>query len=70
MIHPLTWLGIALILIGVALVLLPIVGKYVDLSQVPSWLIYVYHSDGFYFVTSPILIVLSLIALAVFLLRR
>lgn len=70
MIHPLTWLGIALILIGVALVLLPIVGKYVDLSQVPSWLIYVYHSDGLYFVTSPILILLSLIALAVFLLRR
>ncbi len=63
MIHPLTWLGIALILIGLALVLLPIIGSYVDFSQVPSWLIYVYRSDGFYFVTSPILIVLSLIAL-------
>lgn len=63
MTHPLTLLGIALILIGVALVVLPIIGKYMDFSQVPSWLIYVYHSDGFYFVTSPLLLVLSLIAL-------
>jgi hypothetical protein len=54
----------------VALVLLPIIGKYVDFSQVPSWLIYVYHSDGFYFVTSPFLILLSLVALVVYLLTR
>ncbi|MDI6642879.1 MAG: hypothetical protein QMD95_02375 [Candidatus Hodarchaeaceae archaeon] len=70
MMHPLTWLGIALILIGVAFVLLPIIGKYVDFLQVPSWLVYVYHSDGFYFVTSPILIVLSLLAFITFLLTR
>jgi len=68
--HPLTWLGVALILIGVALVLLPILGKYIDLSQVPSWLIYIYHSNGFYFVTSPLLLVLSLTALIVYFLTR
>lgn len=68
--EPLTWLGIALILIGTALVLLPVVGKYFDLSQVPSWLIYVYHSDGFYFATSPLLLLLSLVSFIVFLLRR
>jgi len=68
--EPLTWLGIALILIGAALVLLPVVGKYVDLSQIPSWLIYVYHSDGFYFVTSPLLLLLSLVSFIVFLLKR
>ena len=39
--HQLTWLGVALILIGTAIVLLPILGKYFDLSQVPSWLIYI-----------------------------
>jgi hypothetical protein len=59
-----------LILVGVALVLLPVIGKYVDFSQVPSWLIYIYHSDGFYFVTSPFLILLSLVALVVYLLTR
>jgi hypothetical protein len=59
-----------LILIGVALVLLPVIGKYVDFSQVPSWLIYVYHSGGFYFVTSPFLILLSLVVFVVYLLTR
>ncbi|KUO41727.1 MAG: hypothetical protein AVW05_00795 [Hadesarchaea archaeon DG-33] len=68
--HPLTWLGVALILIGVALVLLPILGKYIDLSQVPSWLIYIYHSNGFYFVTSPLLLVLSIVAFIAYFLMR
>jgi hypothetical protein len=70
MIHPLTLLGIVLILMGVAFVLLPILGSYIDFSQVPSWLIYIYHSDGFYFVTSPLLILLSLVMLIVYLLTR
>lgn len=58
-----TWLSVALILIGVAFVLLPIVGRYVDLSSIPSWLIYVYRSDGFYFVTLPLLIAISIVAI-------
>lgn len=69
-IHPLTWLGIFLILLGVALVILPAVGRYIDLSKVPPWLIYIYHSDGFYFVTSPLLILLSAVALIFFLLKH
>lgn len=68
--HPLTWLGIALTLVGAALVLLPILGKYIDLSRIPSWLIYVYRSDGFYFITSPLLLALSAISLIVYLLTR
>jgi ribose/xylose/arabinose/galactoside ABC-type transport system permease subunit len=69
-IHPLTWLGIFLILLGVALVILQAVGRYIDLSKVPPWLIYIYHSDGFYFVTSPLLILLSAVALIFFLLKH
>jgi hypothetical protein len=68
--HPLTWLGIALILVGVAFVLLPLLGKYIDLSQVPPWLIYVYHNNGFYFVTSPLLLALSAIAFIAYFLMR
>ncbi len=68
--HQLTWLGIAFILIGTALVLIPILGRYIDLSQVPSWLIYIYHSNGFYFVTSPLLIVLSIAAFIAYILMR
>ncbi len=69
-VHPFTWLGVFLILLGVALVLIPVLGQYVDLSKVPPWLIYVYRSNGFYFVTSPLLILLSVISLIVFILRR
>ena len=70
MIQPLTWLGIALILLGIAIVLIPIVGKYVDLSRVPPWLIYVYRSNGFYFVTSPLLILISVASVIAYFLMR
>jgi len=57
-------------LVGVALVLFPMIGRYIDLSKIPSWLVYVYQSDGFYFVTSPLLLLLSLAAFVIFLLHR
>ena len=63
-------LGIALILVGVALVLIPIAERYIDLVRMPPWLIYIYRTDGFYFVTSPLLLVLSVIALIAYLLLR
>jgi hypothetical protein len=68
--HQLTWLGIAFILIGIALVILPVIGKHLDLSQIPPWLIYVYRRNGFYFVTSPLLLVLSAVSLLVHFWRR
>lgn len=68
--HPLTWLGIALILVGVAFVLLPILGKVIDLSRIPSWLIFVYRSNGFYFVTSPLLICISALSFILYFLMR
>jgi len=68
--HPLTWLGIALILAGVSLVLLPVLGKVIDLSRIPSWIIFVYRSNGFYFVTSPLLVVLSALSLIIYFLMR
>jgi hypothetical protein len=68
--HPLTWIGVSLILIGVALVLLPIIGRYVDLARIPWWLVYVYRSNGFYFVTSPLLIMLSLLSVVIHFLKR
>jgi len=67
--HPLTWAGVVLIIIGAALVLLPILGRYVDLTNIPWWLIYVYKSDGFYFATSPLLIVLFILSVAYSLMR-
>jgi hypothetical protein len=65
-----TLLGIAFILIGIALVLIPVIGNYVDLSRVPWWIIYVYRSDGFVFVTSPILLILSAVSIIIAILSR
>ena len=68
--HPLTWLGIGFILIGVALVLVPILSKVIDLRAIPSWIVYFYRSDGFIFVTSPLLIILSIVSFLVYMLVR
>lgn len=70
MVHPLTLIGVVLIILGIALVLLPIMGRHVDLAHIPWWLVYVYKSDGFCFATSPLLIALSAISIIVYLLRR
>ncbi len=68
--HPLTWAGLLLIAIGATLVLLPFLGKYLELARVPCWVLYVYRSDGFYFVTSPILILLFVLSAIFYLLAR
>lgn len=68
--NAITLLGIAFILIGIALVLIPVIGNYIDLSKVPWWIIYVYRSNGFVFVTSPILLIISAISIIVAILTR
>ncbi|MEM2872863.1 MAG: hypothetical protein QXD82_01695 [Nitrososphaerales archaeon] len=69
----LTILGILLILIGVILVLLPIIANYLPslekLEKLPPILVYVYRSDNFYFVTSPLLILISLILLILYIMK-
>jgi len=70
LVHPLTCIGVVLIIIGLTLVLLPILGRYVDLAHIPWWLIYVYKSDGFYFVTSPLLIALFVLSVIIYFLMR
>ena len=69
----LTAFGILLILIGVALVLIPIVVKLIpeiDVKQIPWFLLYIYHKDGFFFATSPLLIIIGLLSFLWVFLRR
>ncbi len=62
--QPLTTLGLILIVSGLLLVLLPFLARYLpSLDHVPWFLIWVYRGDGLYFVTSPLLILLSLLSL-------
>ncbi|MCP8317625.1 MAG: hypothetical protein H3Z51_12325 [archaeon] len=69
----LTISGILLILIGLALVLLPLIANYLPsiekLEKLPPILIYVYRSENFYFVTSPLLILISLILLILYIIK-
>ncbi|MCP8315217.1 MAG: hypothetical protein H3Z53_12740 [archaeon] len=66
----LTISGILLIIIGLALVLLPLIANYLPsiekLEKLPPILIYVYRSENFYFITSPLLILISLILLILY----
>lgn len=68
--NAITLLGVAFILIGIALVLIPIIGNYIDLSKVPWWIIYIYRSDGLVFVTSPILLIISAVSIIIAILAR
>ena len=62
--QPFTTLGLILIVSGLLLVLLPFLARYLpSLDLVPWLLIWVYRRDGFIFVTSPLLILLSLLSL-------
>jgi len=60
---PFTSVGILLILIGIAIVLIPIVAKTIpqtDLEKIPWFLLYIYRRDNFVFATSPLLIIASI----------
>ena len=62
--QPFTTLGLILIVSGLILVLLPFIARFLpSLDNVPWFIIWVYRRDGFTFMTSPLLIVLSLLSL-------
>jgi hypothetical protein len=64
--QPFTTLGLILIVSGLLLVLLPFLARFLpSLDQVPWFIIWVYRRDGFTFVTSPFLIILSMLSLLV-----
>ena len=69
--RPLTVLGLLLIVSGFILVGLPLIARHLpSLERLPWILIWVYRRDGFYFITSPLLIIISIVSLLVHLLSR
>ncbi len=66
-----TWMGLILIVLGFFLILIPYVARYLpSVEKIPPIILYVYRRDGFYFATSPLLIVISLISILAFLFGR
>ncbi len=61
---PFTALGLLLIVSGLVLVLLPVIARHLpSLDKLPWIIVWVYRRNGFYFVTSPILIIISLVSI-------
>jgi len=59
-----TFLGFMLIIGGIILISLPIIIRNMpDLDRLPWILIWTYEKNGFYFATSPILIIMYVITL-------
>jgi len=68
---PLTLLGAILIAVGIVLVALPLVAKYIpNVEEIPWIILWVYRKDSFVFATSPILIIISVLFLAAQLIAR
>ena len=65
------WIGAIMILLGVLFLAIPYLIRYApEIEKLPPILLYVYRKDGFYFATSPILIIVSIVWVFVSLLRR
>jgi len=67
-------MGLSLIILGEVIILLPFLfdlpSMLKKLEELPQILIYVYRCDGFIFVTTPILIIISVILLLLGILKR
>jgi hypothetical protein len=69
--RPFELLGILFIVCGIILIALPFIARNMpSLENLPWILIWVYRSDGFFFVTSPLLIIISIISLILQLIHR
>ena len=63
--------GAILIILGVLLFIVPLLlERMPSLEKIPWIIIYVYRSDGFTFVTSPILIIISILSFLWYLLFK
>ncbi len=66
-----TVLGLLLILLGFLLIMIPVVSRsFPSLEKIPPIIWWTYRSDNFYFATSPILIIISIVSLLLFVLSR
>jgi len=66
-----TILGLVLILLGFLLVMFPFIARQIpSLGKLPPIIWWTYRTDNFYFATSPILIIVSIVSLLLFVLGR
>jgi hypothetical protein len=65
-----TWIGLLFIIIGILFILTPHLIRYIpEIQKVPPLLLYIYHRDNFWFATSPLLIIISVLSIIFYLIR-
>lgn len=57
--RPFFWLGLIFIILGIIFVSVPFLEQFLNLADIPWWILLVYKRGSFYFATSPILILVS-----------
>ncbi|MDG6905284.1 MAG: hypothetical protein JRN20_05800 [Nitrososphaerota archaeon] len=62
--------GILFVLLGIAFILIPLLGRSLSNVKIPWIILYTYNRGGVFFATSPILIIISVIGFLVAFLRR
>jgi hypothetical protein len=71
MIHSLQLIGILCMILGALLFIAPLLLEQLpSLRNLPWILLYIYRRDGFVFVTSPLLLIISVVSLLWWLLTR
>ena len=68
--QPLVILGLILIFLGVVFLAAPFLIRFLpSIERLPPIILWVYKSDGFYFATSPLLIIISIISIITYSLK-
>jgi len=66
-----TVLGLLFILLGVLLIMIPFFSRsFPSFEKIPPIIWWTYRSDNFYFATSPILIIISIVSLLLLVLSK
>jgi hypothetical protein len=63
---PFSLMGWLLVIMGILFIIFPYIIKLIpSIEKLPWFIVFIYKRDGFYFVTSPILIFLSIISILI-----
>ncbi|MBS7626390.1 hypothetical protein KEJ51_05040 [Candidatus Bathyarchaeota archaeon] len=64
-------IGLILIVLGFVLIMFPFVSRLIPtIGKLPPIIWWTYRTDNFYFATSPILIIISVVSILLFILQR
>jgi len=69
-VHSSIILGVFFLTLGIAFLVIPLLSRAIPPdTRIPNLFVYIYHKDNFYFVTSPLMILISFLSLLIFILR-